>query len=121
MVPTRRHAVILLLIACAAFPPASDGQRRGRHTTTAIPQRALEVYTYVLNHHAPPAGYVGGRVWQNREKNLPRGGTYHEFDVNPKVRGRNRGAERIIVDYDTGKGWYTGDHYRSFVPIPRGP
>ena len=116
-----RFIPVVLLAACAMLSLAVAGQRRGDRFTANIPQKAFEVYKYVLNYHAPPAGYVGGRVWQNREKILPRGGNYHEFDVNAKVRGRNRGAERVIVDYDTGKGWYTGDHYRTFISIPRGP
>jgi len=116
-----RSFPIVLLAACIVLSCAEAAQRRGRRSTADLPQKAVEVYKYALNHHAPPAGYVGGGVWRNREKNLPRGGNYHEFDVNPKVRGRNRGAERIIVDYDTGKAWYTGDHYRTFISIPRGP
>ena len=116
-----RSFPIVLLAAWTMLSLAEGGQRRGHRSTTDIPQNAFECYKYVLNHHAPPAGHIGGRVWHNREKKLPRSGNYHEFDVNPKVRGRNRGADRIIVDYDTGKGWYTADHYRTFISIPRGP
>jgi ribonuclease T1 len=114
------NASLILLALSMAFSGGTAAQRAQR-STSDIPQKAIEVYTYAAAHHAPPAGFVGGRVWQNREKNLPRGGNYHEFDVNRKVHGRNRGAERIIIDYDNGKGWYTGDHYRTFIPIPRGP
>jgi hypothetical protein len=34
-----------------------------------------------------------------------------------KIRGVNRGPERIIVDRTGEKGWYTGDHYRTFIPM----
>ncbi len=110
----------MVFAALALFSTVSAAQRHHR-PAGEIPQNAIDVYTFALAHHAPPAGYVGGRTWQNREKNLPREGNYHEFDVNPKVRGHNRGPERVVIDYDTGKGWYTGDHYRTFVLIPRGP
>jgi ribonuclease T1 len=111
----------LLLAALLALPLGAPAQRQGRTTNAEIPQSAIDVYKYVISHHVAPSGYVGGRIWKNREKNLPKGGNYHEFDVNPKERGRNRGAERIVVDYDSGKGWYTSDHYRTFILIPRGP
>lgn len=115
------YSTTLLLAALATFSPPSTAQRNDCHTATEVPDKAIEVYQYVLSHHSAPSGHVGGRIWRNREKNLPPGGNYHEFDVNPKVRGRNRGAERIVVDYTTGKGWYTRDHYRTFILIPRGP
>jgi ribonuclease T1 len=64
----------------------------------------------------PPSGYVGGRTFQNRERKLPPG-HYREYDVNPKRRGKNRGTERIVIERRTGKAYYTGDHYRTFVPM----
>ncbi len=65
---------------------------------------------------SPLPGYVGGREFQNRERRLPRG-RYREYDVNPKIRGRSRDAERIVIEQHTGKAYYTGDHYRTFVPL----
>ena len=44
-------------------------------------------------------------------------GRYREYDVNPKIRGRSRDAERIVIEQHTGKAYYTGDHYRTFVPL----
>ncbi len=64
----------------------------------------------------PLPGYVGGRDFQNRERRLPRG-YYREYDVNPKIQGRRRDAERIVIEQRTGKAYYTGDHYRTFVPL----
>jgi ribonuclease T1 len=37
--------------------------------------------------------------------------------VNPKVRGRSRDAERIVIEQDTGRAYYTGNHYRTFMPL----
>jgi len=119
-----RILVVALLIAVpsaatmshqqsAPSPSAATSERaRG-----AVPQKALDVYNYVILHGRAPKGIVGGTVWHNREKFLPRG-HYREFDVNPKTKGVNRGPERIVIDSDTNKGWYTADHYRTFVPIP---
>jgi len=82
-----------------------------------VPAKAVDVYHYVLRTGKAPEGYVGGRVWQNREHRLPSGGGYREYDVNPKIHGKDRGPERIIVDQKSGKGWYTADHYRTFTRI----
>jgi len=64
----------------------------------------------------PLAGYVGGRAFQNRERQLP-AGRYREYDVHPRVAGRDRGAERLVIEQGTGRAYYTGDHYRTFVPL----
>jgi ribonuclease T1 len=37
--------------------------------------------------------------------------------VNPKDRGRSRDAERIVIEQDTGRAYYTGNHYRTFMPL----
>lgn len=65
---------------------------------------------------APLPGYIGGREFQNRERRLPRG-RYREYDVNPKIRGRSRDAERLVIEQRTGKAYYTDDHYRTFTPL----
>jgi ribonuclease T1 len=81
------------------------------------PAHARDVLALILRRHgeAPP-GYTGGRVFQNRERRLPRG-VYREYDVNPKVPGRDRGPERIVLEVRTGKAYYTDDHYRDFIPM----
>jgi guanyl-specific ribonuclease Sa len=87
----------------------------GLHGT--IPGFALETLQAIEARHGDPLpGYVGGRSFQNRERKLPRG-RYREYDVHPKVRGKNRGAERIVIEQRTGKAYYTSDHYHSFVPM----
>jgi len=93
-----------------AGSPAGDGR------VDSVPQKALQVLETVRRTGLPPEGYVGGRVFQNREHRLPADGEYREFDVDPHMGGRN--AERIIVEWQTKKAWYTGDHYRTFVPLP---
>ena len=64
-------------------------------------------------------GTHGGTVWQNREHRLAAQDSqgkpisYREWDVNDKIQGRNRDAERIITGSDH-SAWYTGDHYKTF-------
>jgi ribonuclease T1 len=64
----------------------------------------------------PLAGYVGGRAFQNRERRLPPG-RYREYDLYPRVRGQDRGPERLVIEQTTGRAYYTRDHYRTFVPL----
>ena len=41
---------------------------------------------------------------------------YKEWDVHKKVKGKNRGAERLVTGSD-GRAYYTDDHYGSFIQI----
>lgn len=116
--PVRRRAMaaLLLLLATLLAAPAWAG---GSATAGVVPEKAYTVLDLVLDRDgAPPPGYVGGRTFHNRERRLPRG-RYREYDVNPRVRGRDRGSERIVIERDTGRAWYTADHYRTFVPMER--
>ena len=120
MTPLSRRFFFLLAGALLTVVTV-DSSRKPDEKTDRIPAKAQEVYAYVLEHHRAPPGHVGGRTFQNREHLLPRNGSYREYDVHAKVRGRNRGPERVVIDKTTRKGWYTPDHYRTFIPIPRGP
>jgi ribonuclease T1 len=87
-----------------------------------IPEKVITVLRYIKANNSAMDGYVGGRVFTNRERVLPmedaQGNTiaYQEWDVNPKVQGQNRGTERICTGSD-GRSWYTNDHYRTFIEI----
>ena len=81
----------------------------------AAPQKAHDLLVRLQGRNGEPLpGYVGGRTFQNRERLLPPG-RYREYDVNPKMRGRSRDAERIVIEQDTGRAYYTGNHYRTFI------
>lgn len=80
-----------------------------------IPDYALKTLKYIREYNKAPENYVGGRTFQNREKLLPMGEKYQEWDVHPKVPGKNRGAERLVTS--SSKAYYTNDHYRSFIEI----
>lgn len=73
------------------------------------------------NNGIPPKGYKGGRTYKNipledGTQKLPEGVNYKEYDINPYVKGQNRGAERIVIG-DDGSVWYTNDHYYTFTQI----
>jgi len=80
-------------------------------------QKAKDLLEAIQQHEGKALpGYIGGGSFQNRERRLPRG-HYREYDVNPKIRGRSRDAERIVIEQDTGRAYYTGNHYRTFMPL----
>lgn len=87
-----------------------------------IPQKVLTVLAYVRENGRAPEGYQGGRKFGNFEKLLPLKDdagsimNYQEWDVNPKKKGKNRGAERLITS-ENKRAWYTRDHYDSFIEI----
>lgn len=90
--------------------------------TNAIPDYVLNTLNYIKTNQSAPEGYVGGRYFHNREKQLPlktQGGEwirYQEWDVHPQKSGTNRGPERLVTGSD-GSAWYTNNHYRSFSLI----
>ena len=87
-----------------------------------VPEKALRVLKYVRENGEAISGYVGGRRFGNFEGLLPKKDAsgkrieYQEWDVNPKIQGKNRGAERLVTGSD-GKGYYTSDHYGSFLEV----
>jgi len=93
------------------------GPTTGIALDTEVPQKALDILAEIQKRNGePPPGYVGGRTFGNREHRLPRG-KYREYDVNPKVPGKSRGTERIVIEQRTGKAYYSRDHYETFVPM----
>jgi ribonuclease T1 len=87
-----------------------------------VPHYVIDVLDEVRKTGKALNSYVGGRTFQNREKRLPRleeSGRkikYQEWDVHPKVKGKNRGAERLVTGSDK-NAYYTKDHYKSFIQI----
>ncbi len=87
-----------------------------------IPDYVFEVLHYILKEQKAPPGFVGGRIFQNREKLLNLFDSSHnkiiykEWDVHQKVAGKNRGAERLVTGSDH-SAYYTKDHYKTFIQI----
>jgi ribonuclease T1 len=113
--------VVELAAAESQVSSAAISERGASESRKSIeggaPQKAYELLAILQQRHGVPLpGYVGGRDFQNRERRLPRG-RYREYDVNRKIPGRSRDAERLAIEQETGKAYYTGDHYRSFIPL----
>jgi guanyl-specific ribonuclease Sa len=91
-----------------------------------VPDKVATVLHHIDTTHRAPPGYEGGRRFHNEgrggERPLPQRGdeghaiSYREWDVNPKIPGVNRGAERLVTGSD-GSAYYTSDHYRTFTKI----
>jgi len=100
----------------------STQDKNAVRTSGQIPDKVLNVLAYVRKNDRAPEGYVGGRVFGNFENHLPRNDLsgdkirYQEWDVNPKIRGKNRGAERLVTGSDD-RAYYTADHYNTFTEI----
>ncbi|MFJ2110357.1 MULTISPECIES: ribonuclease domain-containing protein [unclassified Streptomyces] len=62
----------------------------------------------------------GSNRYGNRSGDLPQAGRYREYDVNPRLPGRHRDAERLVRDPGTRVVWYTDDHYDNFREISSG-
>ncbi len=116
-------------------PPAPNSSNRNRPANAEKPvvkldsrvsARVMPVVEYILKHDAPPADTVGGRNFGNfgseggevlpKTDSQGRAIRYREWDVNKKIPGRNRGAERIVTGSD-GRVYYTSDHYETFQRI----
>jgi guanyl-specific ribonuclease Sa len=91
-------------------PPQTATERK-------VPAKVYELLETLQRRKGEPLpGYVGGRLFRNRERRLPPG-RYKEYDVNRRVRGRPRDAERLVIEQETGQAYYTDDHYRTFLPL----
>lgn len=102
--------------------PVRNDQSQDNPENAVIPHKVYVVLNYIHTHHQAMDGYEGGRIFENREEVLPQTDSngnpiqYQEWDVNPKISGENRGAERLVTGSD-GRAWYTNDHYRTFTQV----
>lgn len=108
------------LAPSAASSGADVGAANRPPSTYPVPigpgnQKAWTVLNRVDEKGAPLPGYKGGSVFGNNKDALPPG-QYREWDLDPKVPGVDRNAERIVTGAD-GSAYYTGDHYISFVML----
>ncbi|PKR94433.1 hypothetical protein bcere0024_029580 [Bacillus cereus Rock4-18] len=104
------------------FKVAKGVLKSGR-TLTKIPQKAYKVHNQIKrNNGKAPKGYAGGRTFDNdgrgNGKILPRNTKYREYDVNPLIKKKNRGGQRLVIG-NNGKAYYTKNHYKTFVQFPR--
>ncbi|CAG6397855.1 putative T7SS-secreted protein [Actinacidiphila cocklensis] len=113
-VPNPTHWIDPLgLTPCIPYGPATE--------------KVQNVLDRVRSKGSPFAGYKGGAPFGNTGA---KGGqmlptvdpagtaiTYREWDVNPKIKGVDRGEERLVTGSD-GSAYYTADHYQTFIRIP---
>jgi guanyl-specific ribonuclease Sa len=115
----RAHAAELAAAEIEASP-SGNVERQGTlrmPTEHSAPEKAYELLEALQRRKGEPLpGYVGGKLFRNRERRLPFG-RYKEYDVNRRIPGRSRDAERLVIEQETGKAYYTNDHYRTFVPL----
>ena len=107
----------------APLPPApSFAPRATVAAPSSVPEQAFKVLAFIRAHGEAPPETEGGRPFGNYERRLPQRDAegrplrYREWDLWPRMRGRNRGPERLITGSD-GRAWYTGDHYRTFTEV----
>ena len=126
---TRCVAMAAVVLLLAPFVACQDGERESVSSPRlprGVPAKVATVLMHVDQHERAPDGYEGGRPFHNYgshgDESLPRRDArgrairYREWDVNPKVPGKNRGPQRLVTGSD-GSAYYTSDHYRSFIKI----
>ncbi|HMW39220.1 MAG: hypothetical protein K1X68_06165 [Saprospiraceae bacterium] len=102
--------------------PSNERAEHSSLLKDTIPSYAEATLNYILQNGKAPVGYVGGRIFSNREKRLVTYNTtgqrirYQEWDVHPKSKLVHRGAERLITGSD-GSAYFTSDHYKTFIKI----
>lgn len=109
-------------------PETTTKNKIGEKSLEELPQSVQDSYKkYGIDGWKGPRpdqtpGTRGGRIYKNYDKTLPQTDgegndiTYREFDVNNKIEGQNRDAERFIIGSD-GSIYYTNDHYQTFIKI----
>lgn len=102
--------------------PNEDVVSPNKKNAAYIPSKVYQTLSFIQKNNRAPEGYVGGRKFGNYEHRLPDRDAsgkeigYQEWDVNPKVNGQNRGAQRLVTGSD-GRAWYTNNHYESFTEV----
>src|SRR5262249_11578976 len=111
----RRTTLAILLAAVSvltllhAAAPVAVGQGPSAESTTRaardveVPEKAREVLVEIQKRNGEPLpGYVGGRVFGNREGRLARG-EYRAYAPNPKTSGQNRRNGRMGSENGSGR------------------
>jgi ribonuclease T1 len=78
---------------------------------------ARDLVAWIRSHHgAAPPGHRGGRRYRNDNGVLPPG-EYREYDLFP---GKPRRAERVVIEQNSGRAYFSPDHYETFVNLEDG-
>ena len=94
--------------------------------TNVVGDKFTNLKNYVKKNGKAPDGFQGGSQYQNDGRGggqvLPKFDkngnaiNYREWDVDPKVPGTRRNADRVVSGSD-GSFWKTTDHYKTFEKI----
>jgi guanyl-specific ribonuclease Sa len=78
----------------------------------------LDHYVRSIRQGLRPPNVSGGGIFQNNLLDLPLKphGYYREYDVEPAVKGKDRGKLRLVLG-NGGEVYITGNHYRDFRQI----
>jgi guanyl-specific ribonuclease Sa len=78
----------------------------------------LDQYIKGLRKGLLPPNVTGGGIFANAFLDLPvkPHGYYREYDVEPTVKGKDRGKLRLVLG-SGGEVYITGNHYRDFRQI----
>jgi hypothetical protein len=125
----RLGVVLAALVSLSGMPAVTGPAHASVHRTCAISRcpDAVSANSVWASMGYPTArgwygrpdgrcGFAGGR-YQNRERELPGGDIYYEYDVYPRSCGAARDAYRIVVDFTTGGVWFTPNHYTDFYQL----
>ncbi|MFF7459737.1 ribonuclease domain-containing protein [Kitasatospora sp. NPDC008115] len=134
------QAALVLTLACPVLPAApawsAPATRAGLQPPLPVEdfpaqvERACHIWLGLgwpanprpVDFRLPGPEFIrGGNPYGNRSGDLPAGGAYHEYDVNPRpTPTTHRDAERLVRDEATDRTWYTADHYANFREISDG-
>jgi guanyl-specific ribonuclease Sa len=104
----------------ASFNATEDAAGGGADVAFGpAPENAWNTFDQVEAKGSPLPGYKGGGSFANDGRAgsqilPPEGAPYSKWDVNPNVKGVDRGGERIVTG-SNGTAYYTSNHYQSFT------
>jgi ribonuclease T1 len=78
----------------------------------------LDQYVKAIRQGRRPPNVTGGKIFENVDLELPvkPRDHYREYDVEPTVKGKDRGKLRLVLGRG-GEIYISGNHYRDFRQI----
>ncbi|OCG17157.1 hypothetical protein A9G47_09635 [Gilliamella sp. WF3-4] len=120
------------------LPPDDDKNNNKSNSTEKIKEKKLDELPNNVkntfsqyekngwngNFNGQTPGTNAGRIFKNSDNKLPKVDsngnpiTYREFDVNNKIQGQTRDAERFVRG-SNGSVYYTNNHYQTFIKVTK--
>ncbi|OCG38884.1 VENN motif pre-toxin domain-containing protein [Gilliamella sp. Bif1-4] len=122
----------------SGLPPDDDKNNNKSNSTERIKEKKLDELPNNVrdtfsqyekngwngNFNGQTPGTNAGRIFKNSDNKLPKVDsngnpiTYREFDVNNKIQGQARDAERFVQG-SNGSVYYTNNHYQTFIKVTK--